>query len=161
MMIFHNSSFLPLLFATVAVVVTVINPVAYGQDESEVQYLGFKCRPAVDEYATCESTGNIWNIKAYCMDSKTSSNVNGCCPDDQMESWDDSVKSCIHGIPPGGWQTTISAAETDAIIAEEEIEDIEDLGDLREYLIDSAAAADSSISSAMGIAISFVVMIGH
>ena len=170
MMIFHNnSSFLPLLFAIVAVVVvTVINPVAGN--------LGFQCRPAIDEYAECESTGdNIWNTRSYCMDIETSSNVLGCCPDDQFESWDDeTVIGCVHGTPPGGWIITAAAAgdaENEDFTEEEEME--EDVEDIKEFLemtaagedmtdfMDDAANHSSISSSAVTIAISVVVMIGY
>jgi hypothetical protein len=158
MMIFRNSSFLPLLFAIIAVVI-VINPVVYGQNITLVpieEYQGFNCRPAVGEYATCESTGEIWNTKSYCMDSETSLNVLGCCPADQLESWDDSVESCIHGSV--GWPT-ISTANTDATITEEDIENGLGIGS-DSTATDSSSSSSLLLSSAMGIAITFVVMIG-
>jgi hypothetical protein len=157
MAIFRNSSFFTFLFAVVAVVI-VINPVAYGQDESVVLVVyddPVKCRPAVGEYTTCESTGDTWNTKSYCVDGESYSNVLGCCPADKITSWDDSVKSCRHGSI--GWPT-ISNLNTDATTTE--VADDLDIGS------DSTVTASSSsssllLSTATGIAISLVVVIGH
>jgi len=156
MAIYRNSSFLTFLFAVVAVVVTVINPVAYGQEDEESVVVvvvyddPLKCRPAVDEYTTCESTGDTWNTKSYCLDTDTYDNVLGCCPADQIGAWNATVITCRHGAI--GWPS-IPNSNTYTL-------DDLDTGN------DSTAAPSSSsssllLSTATGIAISLVVVVGH
>jgi hypothetical protein len=175
MAIFRNSSFLSLIFAVVAaVVITVNNPVASGQEVDDVESVveivvvyddPLKCRPAVDDYSTCESTGVTWNTKSYCLDTETYDNVLGCCPADQIGAWNTTVITCRHGaigwpqvpnsnnyVPP---PSTTSTEDVD-------VEDVDDIGN------DSTASAASSTSSSLlhstatGIATSLVVVvIGH
>jgi hypothetical protein len=160
MAIFRESSFLT-FFLTVVAVVIVINPVAYGQDEESVVVVydnPVKCRPAVDEYATCESTGDTWNTKSYCLDSETYSNVLGCCPADKIAGWGDSVTTCRHGSI--GWP---SIPNSNTYIRDTTTtEDVDD-ADTGSDSIATASPSSSSLllSTAMGIAISLVVVIGH
>ncbi|OEU05849.1 hypothetical protein FRACYDRAFT_273488 [Fragilariopsis cylindrus CCMP1102] len=176
MAIFRNSSFLTFIFAVVAVVVsTVINPVVYGQEEDDVESVvtvavvyddPLKCRPAVGDYTTCESTGVTWNTKSYCLDTETYDNVLGCCPADQIGAWNTTVITCRHGaigwpqIPnSNNYVTPPSTTSTEDV----DVDDVDDIGN------DSTASAASSStfssvlhSTATGIAISLVVVvIGH
>ncbi|OEU07566.1 hypothetical protein FRACYDRAFT_271957 [Fragilariopsis cylindrus CCMP1102] len=176
MAIFRNSySFLTFIFAVVAVVViTVINPpVADGQEVDDVESVvdvtvvyddPLKCRPAVDDYTSCESSGVTWNTKSYCLDTETYENVLGCCPADQIGAWNTTVITCRHGaigwpqVPNSNNYVTPPTTSTEDV----DVDDVNDIGN------DSSTASASSTSfssllhsTATGIATSLVVMIGH
>ena len=175
MAIFRNSSFLTFIVAVVAVVViTVINlPVAYGQQEVDDVESGvgvvvvyddpLKCRPAVDDYTSCESTGVTWNTKSYCLDTETYENVLGCCPADQIGAWNTTVITCRHGAI--GWpqipnSNNYVTPPTTSTTEDVDVDDVDDIGNDSSTVSAASSTFTSSLlhsTTATGIAISLVV----